>query len=512
MTQNNLQFDQLIFDEKEIKTRKEYLGFSIKDEELLKGLKLFINENADKLVEAFYDHLGKYKELTDLWLDRDRIERLLEAQKKYLARLFDGKYDREYFENRLHIGVTHNKVKLPTKWYMGAYNLYKTLLIPLIFQKYKSDTGRFIDSILALEKITNLDMQLAIDAYIHSYTYNLQQKTRELKLFQNALDSSMDAIIVTDLNSSIRHISNGFEKITGYKSEEVLGKKPSIIKSGYTPSTLYRAMWDSVTAKGWWNGEFVNRKKNGEHWDCDLTITTVKDETGLPYAYIGILRDITDKKRQLAYYGACEAEMEKIQNELKEAYVDTVYMLAIACEANDETTGKHVRRIQYYSEALAIEMGISSKQAEYIGISSILHDVGKIYIPENILKKPAKLTPDEWVIMKTHTLRGEHLLVNKPYFQTTREIARSHHENSDGTGYPDGLKGEKIPVAAQIVKVADIYDALTTKRQYKEAWTEESAYNEILSLSGTSLNPKIVAAFKKLFELGALKNIKEKRS
>ena len=150
MTQNNSEFDQIIFNEQEIKTRKDYLGFSIKDEELLKGLKLFINENVDKLVEAFYDHLGKYKELTDLWLDRDRIERLLEAQKKYLARLFDGTYDREYFENRLHIGVTHNKVKLPTKWYMGAYNLYKTLLIPLIFQKYKSDPGRFMDSILAL--------------------------------------------------------------------------------------------------------------------------------------------------------------------------------------------------------------------------------------------------------------------------------------------------------------------------------------------------------------------------
>jgi putative two-component system response regulator len=204
--------------------------------------------------------------------------------------------------------------------------------------------------------------------------------------------------------------------------------------------------------------------------------------------------------------------MGKVQTEIKEAYVNTVYMLAIACEANDETTGKHVRRIQYYSEALAIEMGISSKQAEYIGISSILHDVGKIYIPENILKKPAKLTPDEWVIMKTHTIRGEQLLINKPYFQTAREIARSHHENFDGTGYPDGLKGEKIPVAAQITKVADIYDALTTKRPYKEAWTEESAYSEVLSLSGTSVNPKIVAAFKKLFELGTLKKIKEKHS
>ena len=184
-------------------------------------------------------------------------------------------------------------------------------------------------------------------------------------------------------------------------------------------------------------------------------------------------------------------------------------MVAVACEASDETTGKHIRRIQHYSEALALELGFPQKLAEQIGISSILHDVGKIYIPEKILKKPAKLTTEEWVVMKTHTTRGEQLLVNKPSFQTAREIARSYHENVDGTCYPDGLKGEGIPSAAQITKLADIYDALITKRPYKEAWAEEAAYHEILSLSGKSLNSRIVNVFKKLFESGVLKSIRE---
>jgi putative two-component system response regulator len=138
-----------------------------------------------------------------------------------------------------------------------------------------------------------------------------------------------------------------------------------------------------------------------------------------------------------------------------------------------------------------------------------LHDVGKIYIPVSILKKPAKLSPDEWEIMKTHTIRGEQLLVNKPYFQTARQIARCHHENFDGTGYPNGISGGAIPIAAQIAKLADMYDALITKRPYKEAWPEEAAYNEILSVSGKSLNPIVVNAFRKIYDAGVFKSIRE---
>ena len=297
-------------------------------------------------------------------------------------------------------------------------------------------------------------MQLAIDSYIHSYNYNLKEKSEELKVFQDACNNSMDAIIITDINGNITHTSNGLERITGYKQEEVLGKKPSVLKSEYTPSTLFFRYGILLQVRGWWEGELINKKKSGEHWDCNLTITTVKDASGIPYAYIGILRDITEKKRRLVYIETSRSEMEKMQNELKDSYSDTIYMLAIACEASDETTGKHIRRIQHYSEALALELGFPQKQAEQIGMSSILHDVGKIYIPEKILKKPAKLTLEEWVIMKTHTTLGEQLLVNKPSFQTAREIARSHHENFDGTGYPTGLKGEGIPIAGQITKAS----------------------------------------------------------
>ena len=512
MSQNQYEDNQLVIDEKEMQVRKDYLSFKDKDVALLKELKTLIDENADKFVEAFYKYIGNFPEVAIFGMDQNRLPRLLKAQKKYLLSLFEGNYDRAYFENRLHIGSVHNRLGVPPKLYLGAYNEYKMLLLPLIFKRYKGDIEKFLDAALAVEKITNLDRLLAIDSYIYSYNYSLKKKSEELKVFQDACNNSMDAIIITDINGNITHTSNGFERITGYKQEEVLGKKPSVLKSEYTPSTFFSSMWDSIGGKGWWEGEIVNKKKNGEHWDCNLTITTVKDASGIPYAYVGILRDITEKKRRMAYFETNRIEMEKVQGELKDSYSDTIYMLAIACEASDETTGKHVRRIQHYSEALALELGFPQKQAEQIGMSSILHDVGKIYIPEKILKKPAKLTPEEWVIMKTHTTLGEQLLVNKPSFQTAREIARSHHENFDGTGYPDGLKGEGIPIAAQVTKLADIYDALITKRQYKEAWTEEAAYNEILSLSGKALNPRIINIFKKLFEAGVLKNIRERYS
>jgi len=501
--------NQIILDAKEIQTRKDYLCLQDKDVELLKKLKTVIQENIDTLIKAFYDHLSNFKDLTDLWLDMKSLDRLLTAQRGYLLGVFDGKYDKTYFEERLKIGRTHHKVKLPTKWYIGAYNIYRSLIIPLISEKYKDDKKLCTESIIAFEKVINLDLQLAIDSYIYNYNHSLQEKIKELKLYQDALDNTMEAIIVTDLAGNTKYVSNGFERITGYKRDEALGKNPSILKSEFTHPAFTSAMWESVVSKGWWEGELVNKKKNGEHWDCYLNITTVKDTFGVPYAFIGTLKDTTIEKRKLASVEASEAEMEKTQKELRGAYQDTVFMLAVACEATDETTGAHVKRIQRYSEALAREVGFSGRQAEQIGISSILHDVGKIYIPVSILKKPAKLSPDEWEIMKTHTIRGEQLLVNKPYFQTARQIARCHHENFDGTGYPNGISGGAIPIAAQIAKLADMYDALITKRPYKEAWPEEAAYNEILSVSGKSLNPIVVNAFRKIYDAGVFKSIRE---
>jgi putative two-component system response regulator len=138
---------------------------------------------------------------------------------------------------------------------------------------------------------------------------------------------------------------------------------------------------------------------------------------------------------------------------------------------------------------------MSSEESEQISFFSIMHDVGKIHIPDSILQKPGPLTAEEWEVMQTHCIAGEKILGNKPFYQTAREIARSHHERWDGNGYPDGLKGESISLAARIVNVADVFDALTNERPYKSAWPVKEALAEMKTLSGKAFDPKILNVF-----------------
>jgi putative two-component system response regulator len=137
----------------------------------------------------------------------------------------------------------------------------------------------------------------------------------------------------------------------------------------------------------------------------------------------------------------------------------------------------------------------------------MLHDIGKLATPDAILKKPGKLTQEEWVIMREHPLAGVKILGSNPFYELAREVAAGHHENFDGTGYPNQLKGEDIPLSARIVKLADVFDALTTKRPYKEPWTMEAALENIESHSNGMFDPRLVEEFKTLFKNGTLTRI-----
>ncbi|HEV2295989.1 MAG TPA: HD domain-containing phosphohydrolase [Tepidisphaeraceae bacterium] len=190
--------------------------------------------------------------------------------------------------------------------------------------------------------------------------------------------------------------------------------------------------------------------------------------------------------------------------ELREANLDAIYMLAVACEAKDEDTGRHVRRIRDYAEAMARELGFEARDAESIGYSAVLHDVGKLHVPDHILKKPTALTDEERLIVQQHTLAGERILSDKPFFRKARLIARGHHENWDGSGYPDTAAREAIPVEARIVHLADVFDALTSPRAYKHAWAAADAAGVIRESSGRMFDPEIVRAFESLFARGAL--------
>jgi HD-GYP domain-containing protein (c-di-GMP phosphodiesterase class II) len=185
--------------------------------------------------------------------------------------------------------------------------------------------------------------------------------------------------------------------------------------------------------------------------------------------------------------------------ELNQAYRGTVMMLSEVVEAEDNYTADHCRSVVDLASDVAEELALDLKTRQELEIAALLHDVGKIAIPKEILNKPAKLTDEEFALMKTHTIEGQALL-DRVGGRLARvgEIVRSCHERWDGRGYPDGIKGEEIPVAARIVFCCDAYSAMTTDRPYRKAMSREAALEELYRNSGTQFEPRVVAALTKV--------------
>ena len=190
-----------------------------------------------------------------------------------------------------------------------------------------------------------------------------------------------------------------------------------------------------------------------------------------------------------------QVEMATHQVLLRER--ETLLRLAKAGEYRDEDTGNHIVRIARYSRAIAEYLGLSKADCDEIEYASPMHDIGKIGIPDHILLKPGKLSSSEWELMKQHPVIGHSILADSEshFIQTGSVIALSHHEKFDGSGYPYGLIGEEIPLAARIVAVADVYDALRSTRPYKSAWSREKAIGYITEQSGKHFDPTCVEAF-----------------
>jgi putative two-component system response regulator len=191
-------------------------------------------------------------------------------------------------------------------------------------------------------------------------------------------------------------------------------------------------------------------------------------------------------------------QIEMIQ--LEQSYEASLTMLANAIEVRDQYTRGHVERVRDYALMIAKVMGLPEKRLRLIRFGAILHDIGKILVPETTLTKATPLSKDEWVELRQHPVIGAELMKNIPYLVEIVPIVRHHHEHWDGGGYPNGLGGEDIPLEARIVSVADSFDAMTTNRPYHPAWSPERAIEELIKGKSTYFDPTAVEVFVQLWQ------------
>jgi putative two-component system response regulator len=204
-----------------------------------------------------------------------------------------------------------------------------------------------------------------------------------------------------------------------------------------------------------------------------------------------------------------ESRVQERTRELRESQLDIIRRLAQAAEFRDNETGLHIIRMSQYCAELAKERGLSPEECDLLLHASPLHDIGKIGIPDSILLKPGPLTEEEYAVMKTHTTIGAKLLSDNrsPLMKMARIICLTHHEKWDGTGYPQHLKGEAIPLLGQICSVCDVFDALTSARPYKKAWSTDQAAAELQKQKRKSFNPELVDSFIKILpQIAGIKN------
>ena len=343
------------------------------------------------------------------------------------------------------------------------------------------------------------------------YTINKRKKA-ELALkkseekYRTILESIEEGYYEVDFSSNFKFVNDSMGNILGYSKEEMINRN-------------YRQFMDDDNAKLVLE-TFDQCRQSGKPvkaFDCEFnvdgltlfieaSVSLLKDADDSPCGYRGMVRDRTEKKK-------LEMDLLDSYRKLQSARAATILGLAKLAEYRDEGTGTHLERIREYAKILAEELGripacrniITNEYIDDIYQSSILHDIGKVGIPDAILLKPGKLTDQEFETIKRHTLLGgdairaiEAQIEGKSFLKMGREIAYNHHEKWDGSGYPAGLKGEDIPLSARIVAVADVYDALTTERFYKRAYSHEKSRQIILSLKGSHFDPRIVEVFEQL--------------
>ncbi len=325
----------------------------------------------------------------------------------------------------------------------------------------------------------------------------LRESLRKNSQLTVAITNLTSGVIITDPNlpdNPIVFTNAGFNAMTGYSPYEVIGRNCRFLQGSETSWSVGAEMHAAIAARRSFAGVVLNYRKDGTPFLNEIIINPVFDVSGQLLSFVGIQNDVTE--RELAKKNLEQRVYERTQ-ELSHSQVEILDRLARAAELRDDATGQHTQRVARTAALLAEAMGLSSEQVSLIKQAAPLHDVGKIAISDLILLKPGKLTDEEFATMKNHTTLGAALLANghSEAIRMAERVAGAHHERWDGTGYPNQLVGEQIPLEGRILAVVDVFDALTHERPYKYAWSTAEAVAEIARQSGRQFDPRVVEAF-----------------
>ncbi len=375
----------------------------------------------------------------------------------------------------------------PQEWFKRSTNVIEQFFI--LEQNYLHEIDLYIQK-KSYQLLWTLVGDVILFFLITLFTLVLglhlkREITQNLKLldqYKRVVDRS-SIVSKTDKSGRITYANERFCNISGYSKEELLGKHHNIVRHPDMPKAAFKEMWQTILDKKPWFGVIRNKKKDGGEYIVEVTINPILDQKGEIQEFIAIRNDIT--------------QIITLHNELQHTQEDIIFRMGEIGETRSKETGYHVRRVAKYSAILAKHYGLSEEEVIRLTQASPMHDIGKVAVPDNILNKAGKLTSEEWSVMKTHTQIGYDLFKNsdKKLLQAAATIAYEHHEKYDGSGYPKGLKGDEIHIYGRITALADVFDALGTKRVYKDAWSDEKIFKLFKEERGKHFDPKLVDIF-----------------
>lgn len=369
--------------------------------------------------------------------------------------------------------------KVKNKKKDGGYYWVEATIKPIL-----DINGKIVEFIGLRNDITELENYKEIlKNKLDDTSKSLSENINYTKQFETALDM-FTAILKTDTNNIIQYANKAFCEISGFSLDELIGKNCSTLRhENHILNGDCDRLKEILANNEYYSLIFTNIAKNGSLYFIETIAYPIVNIDGKIVEHLQLMHNIT--------------ELTNLHQEIEDTQKEIVYKMGEIGESRSKETGNHVKRVAEYSKLLATLYGLDENEAEILFTASPMHDIGKVAIPDSVLNKPGKLTPEEFDVIKTHTGIGYEVLKgsNREVLKAAATVAYEHHEKWDGSGYPRGLKGKDIHIYGRITAVADVFDALGHNRCYKPAWELERILALFEEEKGKMFDPKLIELF-----------------